>query len=281
MNSISIFDPENWEKGAANMLANKIGITADKSQKGFLTGMMVFEFFTPNIPSIAASADTDFLMYDMEHTAIGTEELRSQMAACRGLDIIPLVRVPSTDANMIGQILDIGAHGIMVPMVENRRQAEEIVQKSYYPPEGKRGTAFSIAHDQFTSGEPVDKMRLANEKTIVIAMIETSDGLKNVEDIASTPGIDVIWLGHFDLTASLGIPGELDNPIYLDAVRKISNAAKKNGKFAAYMALNKDFASTYWTEGYRMLAYGLDHLLLKSALSDGVAYIKRLSGRSG
>ncbi|MGB2302631.1 MAG: hypothetical protein ACPH9D_08780, partial [Candidatus Puniceispirillaceae bacterium] len=75
------------------MLENKLGMSADKAEKGYLSGMMVFEFFSPNMPAIAASAGVDFLMYDMEHTAIGTDILRQQMAACRGLDLIPLVRV--------------------------------------------------------------------------------------------------------------------------------------------------------------------------------------------
>ena len=263
------------------MLAHKTGPSSQKAKKGFLSGMMVFEFFSPNMPSIAASAGADFLMYDMEHTAIGTEALRQQMAACRGLDIIPLVRIPSVEGNVIGQILDIGAHGIMVPMVETAAQARDIVSRAYYPPQGKRGTAFSIAHDEYTAGEPVEKMKAANSRTIVIAMIETAEGLKNVEDIAATPGIDVLWLGHFDLTSSLGIPGELDHPVYIDAVKKISAAAKSNGKFAAYMALNQDFASHYWAEGYRMLAYGLDHLLLKSALGEGLSFINELAEAEG
>jgi 2-keto-3-deoxy-L-rhamnonate aldolase RhmA len=259
------------------MLENKKGIAADRAKKGYLSGMMVFEFFSPNMPSIASSAGVDFLMYDMEHTAIGTDILRQQMAACRGLDLCPLVRVPSVEANIIGQVLDIGAHGIMVPMVETAAQAADIVRRAYYPPVGKRGTAFSIAHDAYQAGEPVQKMKEANDKIMVIAMIETEDGLRNVDEIAATPGIDVLWLGHFDLTSSLGIAGQLDHPVYIEAVGKISRAAAAHGKFAGYMAADKAFASHYWAEGYRMLAYGLDHLLLMSALSDGLAHIRQLA----
>ncbi len=259
------------------MLTDKQGMIAKKATKGYLSGMMVFEFFSPNMPAIAASAGADFLMYDMEHTAIGTEALRQQMASCRGLDIVPLVRVPSVEANMIGQILDIGAHGIMVPMVETAQQAQDLVSRAYYPPEGKRGTAFSIAHDDFSAGAPIDKMRAANQKIIVIAMIVTKKGLENVDEIAKIPGIDVLWLGHFDLTSSMGIPGQLDHPAYIEAVRKISQAAAENDKFAGYMAADKDFAEHYWHQGYRMLAYGLDHLLLKSALSEGLRFINALS----
>ena len=114
-------------------------------------------------------------MYDMEHTGITTETLRAQMAACRGLDIAPLVRVPSVEANIIGRV-HIGAHGIMVPMVETAAQAEEIVRRAYYPPEGRRGTAFSIAHDDFMAGHPVEKMKQANSRTLVIARLKQQKG---------------------------------------------------------------------------------------------------------
>ena len=137
--------------GEIGMFQNKTGLAKQKAVKGYMSGIMVFEFFSANMPSIAVAAGADFLMYDMEHTGITTETLRVQMAACRGLDIVPLVRVPSAEANIIGQVLDIGAHGIMVPMVETVAQAEEIVRFAHYPPEGRRGAAFSIAHDAFTA----------------------------------------------------------------------------------------------------------------------------------
>ena len=259
------------------MLQNKTGPAQQKAAKGYLSGMMVFEFFSANMPSIAAAAGADFLMYDMEHTGITTETLRAQMAACRGLDIAPLVRVPSVETNIIGQVLDIGAHGIMVPMVETAAQAEEIVRRACYPPEGQRGTAFSIAHDDFMAGHPVEKMKQANSRTLVIVMIETAEGLKNVDQIAAVPGVDVLWLGHFDLTSSMGIAGQLDHPDYIAAVKTISTAAAAHNKMAGYMAMDKDFAAHYWNEGYKVLAYGLDHLLLIAALKDGLSFIDKLA----
>ena len=200
-----------------------------------------------------------------------------QMAACRGLDLAPLVRVPSSEANIIGQVLVFGAHGIIVPMVETAAHAEQIVCRAYYPLAGRRGAAFSIAHDAFTDGHPVEKMKQANDQTLVIAMIETVKGLKNVDQIAAVPGVDVLWLGHFDLTSSMGIAGQLDHPDYIAAVKIISAAASAHNKMAGYMAMDKKFAAHYWNEGYRMLAYGLDHLLLMAALKDGLVFIDELA----
>jgi 2-dehydro-3-deoxyglucarate aldolase/4-hydroxy-2-oxoheptanedioate aldolase len=264
---------------AKPILEHKTGILQQKAQKGYLSGMMVFEFFSTGMPAIAASAGADFLMYDMEHTGIGFETLKAQMAACRGLDIAPLVRVPTTEGNTIGQALDIGAHGVMVPMVETAQQARDLVRCAYYPPQGVRGTAFGIAHDDYSQDAPAQIMKQANQRTLVIAMIETATGLANVEEIAAVDGIDVLWLGHFDLTSSMGIAGQLENPEYLAAIARIVAAAKAQNKMAGYMAMNDKFAREYWAHGFRMLAYGLDHVLLRSALAEGMTLIDTLSKR--
>jgi 2-dehydro-3-deoxyglucarate aldolase/4-hydroxy-2-oxoheptanedioate aldolase len=110
-------------------------------------------------------------------------------------------------------------------------------------------------------------------------MIETATGLANVEEIAAVDGVDVLWLGHFDLTSSMGIAGQLDHPDYLAAIARIINAAKAHNKMAGYMAMNQDFATEYWAHGFRMLAYGLDHLLLKTALGEGMALIDGLANK--
>ena len=211
-------------------LEHKTGILQQKASKGYLSGMMVFEFFSTGMPAIAASAGADFLMYDMEHTGIGFETLKAQMAACCGLDIAPLVRVPTTEGNTVGQALDIGAHGVMVPMVETAQQARDLVRRAYYPPQGARGTAFGIAHDDYSQAAPSQIMKQANQRTLVIAMCETATGLANVEEIAAVDGIDVLWLGHFDLTSSMGIAGQLDHPDYLAAIARIVSAANAQNK---------------------------------------------------
>ena len=102
--------------------------------------------------------------------------------------------------------------GIMVPLVDTAEQAERIVSFTRYPPKGRRGAAFGFAHDDFQGGDVIEKMRAIHERTLVICMIETRAGLDNVEAIAAVDGVDVVWLGHFDLTNFLGIPGEFSSP---------------------------------------------------------------------
>ena len=246
---------------------------------GYAAGTMVFEFFVPGLPAIIAAAGADFVLYDMEHSGVSFETLKQQVAGCRGIGLAPLIRVPSGDYPHIARALDIGAQGIMVPMVESADQARRIVAAAHYPPRGHRGAAFGIAHDDYRSGDPNDVIDRANRRTLVIALIETVRGLDAVEEIAAVDGIDILWLGHFDLTGSMGIPGQFDHPDYLTAVRRIVAAATGSGKPAGFLAADEGWLNTYWDLGFRVLAYGLDHLLLQNALEAGVDRVRALSGR--
>jgi 2-keto-3-deoxy-L-rhamnonate aldolase RhmA len=232
---------------------------------------MVFEFFTPGIARICANAGAEFVMYCMEHTGISFETLKPQFALCRALGIAPLVRVPATEYHFVARALDIGALGVMVPLVDTPEQAERIVSFTRYPPKGRRGAAFGFAHDDYLSGDKEgdlrEKMRAIHDRTLVICMIETRAGLENVDAIAAVDGVDVIWLGHFDLTNFLGIPGQFSHPQYRDAVKRIAAAAKKHGKSAGYMASTADLGREYLGHGYRMIATGTDQGLLQTAIA--------------
>jgi 2-keto-3-deoxy-L-rhamnonate aldolase RhmA len=229
-------------------------------------GSMIFEFFTPGMPRLLKNAGAEYAMYCMEHTGASYETLKPQFALCRALGVAPLVRVPGTEYDFIARALDCGALGVMVPLVDTAEQARFIVSCTRYPPAGgRRGAAFGFAHDDFEGGDVVAKMKTIHERTLVIAMIETKAGLENVEAIAAVPGVDVLWLGHFDLSNFLGIPGDFANPVFQDAIRKITGAAKKHGKAAGYMAASAALGKEYLGHGFRMLATGTDQGMLQEA----------------
>ncbi len=229
-------------------------------------GSMVFEFFTPGMPRIAANAGAEFALYCMEHTGAGFETLKPQFALCRALGVVPLARVPATEYHFIARALDCGALGVMVPLVDSAEQAELIVSCTRYPPDGRRGAAFGFAHDDYEGGDVVDKIRMIHGRTLVIAMIETRKGLEQVEAIAAVPGVDVLWLGHFDLTNFLGIPGQFSHPQYREAVKRIVAAAERNGKAAGYMAADEALGREYLGHGFRMIATGTDQGMLQAAM---------------
>jgi 2-keto-3-deoxy-L-rhamnonate aldolase RhmA len=234
---------------------------------GTALGSMVFEFFTPGIARICANAGAQFVMYCMEHTGIALETLKPQFALCRALGVVPLVRVPATEYHFVARSLDAGAIGVMVPLVDTAEQAKRIVSFTRYPPEGRRGAAFGFAHDDYQGGDVAEKMRAIHDRTLVICMIETRAGLENVEAIAAVPGVDVLWLGHFDLTNFLGIPGQFSHPQYREAVKRIVEAAGRHGKSAGYMAADEALGREYLAQGYRMIATGTDQALLQNAIT--------------
>jgi 2-dehydro-3-deoxyglucarate aldolase/4-hydroxy-2-oxoheptanedioate aldolase len=214
------------------------------------------------------------VLYDMEHTGLEFETLKTQFALCRGLALVPMVRVPRGEYHFIARALDIGALGVMIPMVGTRAEAEYHVSCTRYPPHGRRGAAFGFAHDDYQGGDIGSKMSALHARTLLIAQIETDEGLRNVEAIAAVPGIDVLWIGQFDLTNFMGIPGEFGHRDYLAAVDRIVAACVTHAKVPAILAIDALWAREYAAKGFRLMAYGVDQLLLQDALSHGLDVLR-------
>jgi 2-keto-3-deoxy-L-rhamnonate aldolase RhmA len=237
-------------------------------------GTMLFESFSPGVAQIMKLAGCEYILYDMEHTGIGLETIKEQVAMCRGLGVAPMVRVPRGEYHFIARALDIGCHGVMVPMVNTADEARTVVEAMRYPPTGRRGAAFGFAHDDYEPGDPLAKMKAANARNLAIVQIETEHGLANVEEIAAVPGVDVLWLGHFDLTNFLGIPGEFDNPIYKKAVKRIAAAGHKHKKGLGFMAADPVVAKSMRRSGYNMIASGTDMGILMKGTAEIISAVK-------
>jgi len=238
-------------------------------------GTMALEFFVPALPQLAKVAGAEFVLLDMEHTGITLETLKHLIAGCRGIGIAPVVRVPATEYDFIARVLDIGAHGVMVPMVETREQAEFIVSSTRYPPQGRRGAAFGVAHDDYQGGTPAEKIEAAHRRNLVIIQIETPKGVENAAAIAAIPNVDVLWVGHFDLTNFMGIPGQFDHPDYHAALAKVVGAARAHGKGTGFMASDERWGREYLERGFSMIAYGMDSQLYQRTLAQGIAALKQ------
>ncbi|MGE0758909.1 MAG: HpcH/HpaI aldolase/citrate lyase family protein [Pirellulaceae bacterium] len=228
------------------------------SAGGTAIGTMVFEFDTAGIARIAAGAGADFVLFDMEHTGWSVETIRRLVATCRPDGAVPFVRVPALEYHFVARVLDMGAMGIMVPMMESAEQAEKFVQIAKYPPVGRRGAAFGIAHDDYEGGDLREKIATANSETLLIAQIETAAGLQHCEEIAAIPGIDVLWIGQFDLTNSLGIPGQFDHPLFVEGVRHVVAACEQHGKVPGFMVTDVTSGRAMLAQGFRILAYSGD-----------------------
>jgi len=239
-----------------------------------VAGAMIFEFFTPGVSQILANAGARFAIYDMEHTGLGFETLKWLFSTTKGLKMEPMVRVPTGEYTWIARALDLGARGVMVPMVESKEQAEALASACRYPPEGRRGAAFGFAQCDYLGGDVAEKMRDYHARTLLIAQIETERGLQNVEAIAAVEGVDVLWVGHFDLSNFMGIPGQFDHPDFVDAMQQVAQVAKKHGKIAGFMATDKAWVERAKAMGYTMLAAGTDTALLQQALGQLIVDIQ-------
>ena len=160
-------------------------------------------------------------------------------------------------------------------MAESEEQARTSVRAAKYPPLGGRGAAFAIAYDDYEGGDAVAKMARANSEVLLIAQIETAPGIEQVERIAAVDGLDVLWVGHNDLTNSMGIPGQFDHPDYLRAIDRFLAACRAGGKAPGIMATSVDGARAALAQGFRCIAFSGDLWLYGEALRGGLDAIRR------
>ena len=240
-----------------------------------VTGAMVFEFFSPGLSSILHQAGAKYVIYDMEHTGLSLESLKWLFASCRGLPIEPMVRVPVGEYTWLARALDLGARGVMIPMVESAQHAQTIVQACRYPPLGRRGAAFGFAQCDYQGGDIGKKMIDYHDRTVVIAQIETEKGLAAVESIAAVDGIDVLWVGHFDLSNFMGIPGQFEHPDFLAAMKRVADVARQHGKVAGFMATDAAWADKVMAMGYTMIATGTDTGMLQQGFANLIQHIDK------
>jgi len=248
---------------------------------GTAFGTFVFEFISPGLPQILKNAGCDYVCYDMEHSGFSISDLKTQLALCRGLDLVPLVRPPGKTYSYAARLLDLGAMGLIFQMVESAEEAEELVSWTRYPPDGVRGAMFGGAHDDYCTGSITETMAKAHDRTMNCVLIETAKGLENVDEIMAVPGIDVAHLGHVDLSVSLGIPGDFDNPQMHDAIDKVAAAAARHGKSAGTVTGKAKDGREMMARGYRMMSYLFDTGILQRGLARGIEGLKSEGNKNG
>jgi len=238
-------------------------------------GPMIMEFTSPGTAQIFAGAGADFIVYDQEAGCLDIAAIKTQIALARGLNLAPMVNVAWHDYHLLVRPLDCGAMGLLVPVVQTRAEAEAIARITHYPPAGIRGAAFGIAHDDYAGTDIDQAIVAADARNLIAAKIETVRGVENIDDIVSVPGIDVAFLGHMDLSVSLGEPGRYDTPRFLAAVDRVIDACKRHGKTGACLVTTPDAARQWMAKGYRFIIYATDVILLASAFRSGIEAIRR------
>jgi len=222
-----------------------------------LLGQLLLEFFTPGIGPMLDACGLDFVIFDMEHGRCDIGLLEVMIASCRGRGIVPMARVPDLNFAPLSRILDLGAQGVMVPRVETRLQTEEIVRQIKYAPVGRRGVALGIAHDLYRPAG-AEFFTKANQETTVIIQVETARAFENLEEIVSVPGVDVAWIGHYDLTVSMGFPAQFDHPHLMRAMGDLVRVCRRHGVTPGFLPPDQESAAHWIGEGFRMISLGSD-----------------------
>jgi 2-keto-3-deoxy-L-rhamnonate aldolase RhmA len=165
----------------------------------------------------------------------------------------------------------------MVPMLETVAQAQDLVAAARYRPEGARGCAFGVAHDGYRMGDAAAVIREANERIVLIGLLESKKGIENCEAIMATPGLDVGWLGHFDLTNDMGITGQFDHPAFVEAAERLARACAATGKAAGTADASLEFLGRQTARGYRLLGYSADVAVMRSGYAEGISALRMLA----
>lgn len=242
---------------------------------GLKIGTFVCEFATPGIGYILKNAGLDFVFLDMEHSGFDVSTLKSVLRYFEAADLPCLVRPAGKNYYDMARMLDIGAQALCLPMVSSAEEARSIVKQCKYLPAGERGVALGIMHDRFTAGPVMQKLDKANRETLISPLIETVGGVEEVEAIAQTEGVDGLWLGHFDLSCSLGIPGQFDHPAFKDAVTRTCAAAKAAGIPVGRIASDARDGAALHKDGFDLIAISGDVWMLQSALASAAAALRQ------
>ncbi len=225
---------------------------------------------------VMANLDFDWLCIDMQHGLIEYPDAVHMLQAISTTETIPFVRVPWNDPPTIMKMLDAGAYGVVVPLVNNRAEAEATVAACRYPPDGIRSSGPARAA---LYGGP-GYQGWANDEIACIVMIETAEALENLDQIMSTPGVDAAYIGPSDLAYALGLAptGDNDDPKHVETVQRIFNAAKRHGVAPGIHTGSVEYTSRYLKMGFQMVTLGADRGFLAAKASSDLAAARENTG---
>jgi 2-dehydro-3-deoxyglucarate aldolase/4-hydroxy-2-oxoheptanedioate aldolase len=237
-------------------------------------GTFVIEFDSPGMGQILKAAGCEYALLDMEHSGFTYDQLKRMLRNYQAADLPVIVSTVGGDYDMIARALDVGADGIQPAKVGSAEEARAILEHVRYPPKGSRGVAVGIAHDRYVQGPPAPKLRAANRDIVFFPKIETPDGIAEAEKIAALEGVGGIWVGHFDLSVSMGIPAQFDHKDFRAAMRRVSAACKKHGKSLGRIYDDTKTGKALYKNGFDFLCCSGDSWLVQRALGEGIMALR-------
>ncbi len=229
--------------------------------------LLIGSLLSLNSPPIAEAMSTigyDWLFIDAEHGAFLPQDVQAMLQAANPCPCV--IRLPALEEIWIKKALDIGAAGVIMPQVNTQEDAKNIVQWAKYSPMGSRGVGIGRAHQYGLGFEQT--IQNANSETAVILQAESKQAVENIDDILSVEGIDAILIGPYDLSASLGVIGEVDNPIVVAAIDTIHTACRKANVQTGIFGVHTNSVKPYMEKGFRLILVGVDTVFLTQSASN-------------
>jgi 2-keto-3-deoxy-L-rhamnonate aldolase RhmA len=255
---------------------NKKNITGMKAGKPFqspLAGTLL-SISAPQVAEILSDSGFDWVLIDMEHSAISLESVQNALQIM-GDKILKIVRVPGNDEIWIKRVLDTGCDGILVPMVNSAAEARNVIQFSKYPLEGRRSVGLSRAH---SFGPGFSKyVENANKDLVIMIQIEHKEGVRNIDEILKVKGIDSIFIGPYDLSASMGLTGQLNHPEVQAAIRLIKEKCREAGIPYGIFGMTPEGLVPEVKDGCTFLLCGVDAAILVNAYKDLLNRLKNFN----
>ena len=228
----------------------------------------------PAIAEIMANAGFDWLAVDMEHSVITIREAEELIRTISSVGVVPLVRLTSHNSDQIKRIMDAGAHGIIVPMVKSANDVLKAVEALKYPPIGRRSIGLARAHGYGTKFQ--EYVNWEKTGSTLIIQVEHIDAVEGLDEILSIGAVDGYIVGPYDLTSSMGIPGQFDHPKFLTVMEQIQSVAKKRNVTGGIHVIepNPSQLEQHIREGFRFIAYSLDVRMLDVTCRTGLDHIR-------
>jgi 2-keto-3-deoxy-L-rhamnonate aldolase RhmA len=250
----------------------------DRITSGELTFGSWLSSSDPAVCEIMAKAGFDWLVIDMEHTAIDTSHAQQLIQIIDLAGCVPMVRIGCNDRLLIKRAMDAGAYGIVVPMVNTPAEAHEAVLAVRYPPAGTRGVGLSRAQGYGLGFE--DYKAWAERETILIVQIEHIDAVRNLESILAVEGVDGFIVGPYDLSGSIGRPGEFDDPDVVGALSVVAEVMNRSSKVGGFHVVHSNQSELVdkIRQGYKFLAYGNDMVFLAEKIAAESSFVRQQMG---
>lgn len=235
---------------------------------------------SPSATNVISQADMDFVILDMEHGPMSFETVEQQLYFGESSTCTPIIRLGVKDEPTILRALETGVRGIMTSHVVTAEDAKRVVEAALYPPKGNRGLSPFTRNHGYSEENLPSKLEKANEEMFVGVLVEGEEGLGNLKSIVRVPGLDMVYLGIYDISMTLGVPGDLNHPKVVKHLKDSVKIIEAQGLVAGSVAPTKEYIKLLHDSGFRFIAYRVDCAILKEGFVQARGWFDALGGKS-